>query len=60
MLALDPASSGFFETGLYQLRTEGRKVGAEEMVAMYADWAACIRLTSPRETFAESKREPAC
>ncbi len=38
VLALDPASSGFFEGGLYQLRTEGRKVGAEEMVAMYADW----------------------
>jgi enolase len=38
VLALDPASSGFFEDGLYQLRTEGRKVGAEEMVAMYADW----------------------
>ena len=38
MLALDPASSSFFEDGLYQLRTEGRKVGAAEMVAMYADW----------------------
>jgi enolase len=38
VLALDPASSGFFENGLYHLRTEGRKVGAEEMVAMYADW----------------------
>jgi enolase len=38
VLALDPASSGFFEDGLYHLRTEDRKVGAEEMVAMYADW----------------------
>jgi enolase len=38
VLALDPASSGFFEDGLYQLRTEGRKVGAAEMVAMYAEW----------------------
>jgi enolase len=38
VLALDPASSGFFEDGLYHLRTEGRKVGAQEMVAMYADW----------------------
>jgi len=38
VLALDPASSGFFEDGLYHLRTEGRKVGAKEMVAMYADW----------------------
>ena len=38
VIALDPASSGFFEDGLYQLRTEGRKVSAEEMVAMYAEW----------------------
>jgi enolase len=38
-IALDPASSGFFEDGLYHLRTEGRKVDAGEMVAMYADWA---------------------
>jgi enolase len=37
-IALDPASSGFFEDGLYNLRTEGRKVDAAEMVAMYADW----------------------
>ena len=40
MLALDPASSGFYEDGQYHLRTEGRKVNAQEMVAMYADWAA--------------------
>jgi enolase len=38
VLALDPASSGFYENGLYNLRTEGRKVGADEMVALYADW----------------------
>ena len=38
VIALDPASSGFYAEGLYHLRTEGRKVGAEEMVAMYAEW----------------------
>jgi enolase len=38
-LALDPASSGFFEDGLYNLRTEGRKVTSAQMVEMYADWA---------------------
>jgi enolase len=38
-LALDPASSGFFEDGLYHLRTEGRKVSSADMVEMYADWA---------------------
>lgn len=37
-IALDPASSGFYEEGLYHLRTEGRKVTAEEMVSLYAGW----------------------
>ena len=40
VLALDPASSGFYEDGLYHLRTEGRKVSADEMVTMYAEWVA--------------------
>ena len=39
-LALDPASSGFFEDGLYNLRTESRKASSAEMVEMYADWVA--------------------
>ncbi len=39
VIALDPASSGFYEDGLYHLRTEKRKVSAAEMVTMYADWA---------------------
>jgi enolase len=38
-IALDPAASGFFEDGRYNLRTESRKVSSEEMVAVYADWA---------------------
>lgn len=38
VLALDPASSGFFENGRYQLRTEGRAFVAEEMVALYVEW----------------------
>jgi len=37
-LALDPASSGFYEDGLYHLRTEGRQVTSAQMVEMYADW----------------------
>jgi enolase len=39
-LALDPASSGFFEDGMYNLRTEKRKANSDEMVAMYKDWSA--------------------
>ncbi len=38
VLALDPASSGFFEDGAYHLRTENRRVSAMEMVNMYAEW----------------------
>jgi enolase len=37
-LAIDPASSGFYEDGLYNLRTEGRKVTSAQMVEMYAEW----------------------
>ncbi len=40
VIAIDPASSGFYEDGLYHLRTEGRKVDAAGMVAMYADWVS--------------------
>jgi len=37
-IALDPASTGFYEDGLYNLRTEGRKVTSSQMVQIYAEW----------------------
>ncbi len=37
-IALDPASTGFYENGLYNLRTESRKVTSSQMVQIYADW----------------------
>ncbi|MGB9628372.1 MAG: phosphopyruvate hydratase [Thermodesulfobacteriota bacterium] len=37
-LALDPASTSFYEDGYYHLRTEGRKVTSTEMVEIYAEW----------------------
>ena len=37
-LALDPASSSFYEDGYYHLWTEGRKVTSEEMAEMYCNW----------------------
>lgn len=40
VIALDPASSGFYENGFYHLRSEGRRVTAEQMVELYADWIA--------------------
>jgi enolase 1/2/3 len=38
VIALDPATSGFYENGLYNLRTEGRKITSAEMVEMWSDW----------------------
>jgi enolase len=38
VLALDPASSSFYEDGYYHLRTEARKVTSDEMVEMYSNW----------------------
>ena len=53
VIALDPASSGFFEDGLYNLRTEGRKVDAAEMVALYADWVAKYPISVLEDGLAE-------
>jgi enolase len=38
-IAMDPASSGFYEDGKYNLRTEKRKVSSAEMVEIYAAFA---------------------
>lgn len=37
-IALDPATSGFYEDGLYNLRTEGRKVTSAELVDIWKSW----------------------
>jgi len=37
-LALDPATSGIYEDGFYNLRTENRKITSAEMVELWADW----------------------
>jgi len=38
VIALDPATSGFYEDGLYKLRTEGRKITSAALVELWADW----------------------
>ncbi len=53
VIALDPASSAFYEDGLYHLRTEGRKVDSAEMVAMWADWVAKYPLAVLEDGLAE-------
>ena len=52
-LALDPASSGFYEDGMYNLRTEKRKVNSDEMVAMYKDWSATYPIIVLEDGLAE-------
>jgi len=52
-IALDPASSGFYEDGMYHLRTEGRKVTSAQMVQMYSDWVSKYPIVSIEDGLAE-------
>ncbi len=56
-IALDPASSGFFEDGLYNLHTEGRKVTSAEMVDRYAQWTAKYPIVVLEDGLAEDDWE---
>jgi enolase len=56
-IGLDPASSGFYEDGRYNLRTEKRKVSSEEMVAMYAEWAGKYPIVLIEDGLAEDDWE---
>ena len=37
-ISLDPAASEFFKDGKYQLKSEGKELSSEEMVALYESW----------------------
>jgi enolase len=52
-LALDPASSGFFENGKYLLRSEKRKLSIDQMVDFYADWVGKYPIRSIEDGMAE-------
>jgi enolase len=54
-IALDPAASEFYEedTGLYHLRTEGRKLSSEEMVAFWVDWVDQYPIVSIEDGLAQ-------
>lgn len=56
-IAIDPASSGFYEDGQYNLRTEGRKASSEEMVQLYADWVAKYPIVVLEDGLAEDDWE---
>ncbi|HEU0277215.1 MAG TPA: phosphopyruvate hydratase [Rhodanobacteraceae bacterium] len=52
-IALDPASSEFFENGVYDLKGEHRKLDSAGMVDLYADWVAKYPIISIEDGLAE-------
>jgi enolase len=53
-LALDVASSGFYEDGAYVFKkSDGRKRGQDEMVRLYEDWVRQYPIISIEDPFAE-------
>jgi enolase len=58
-IALDPAASEFYEeeTGLYNLRTEGKKLTSEEMVAFWGDWVEKYPIVSIEDGLAQDDWE---
>ena len=52
-IALDPASSEFFENGVYDLKGENRKLDAAGMVELYAGWCDKYPIVSIEDGLAE-------
>jgi enolase len=52
-LALDPAASEFFKDGKYQLKSEGKALSSEEMVALYESWVNKYPLISIEDGLSE-------
>jgi len=56
-IVLDCAASSIYEDGVYNLRTEGKKVGAAEMVRLYEDWVGLYPIISIEDGLAEDDWE---
>jgi enolase len=56
-IVLDCAASSIYEDGAYNLRTEGRKVGAADMVKLYEDWVGRYPIISIEDGLAEDDWE---
>lgn len=56
-IALDPASSEFFEDGIYDLKSENKKLNAEEMADLYAGWVDNYPIISLEDGMAEEDWE---
>jgi enolase len=54
-IALDPAASEFYDKdeGVYNLRTEGKKLTSEEMVAFWKSWVDQYPIVSIEDGFAQ-------
>ena len=52
-LALDPAASEFYEDGKYHLKTEGRTLDGEQMVAFWKDWVDQYPIVSIEDGLAQ-------
>lgn len=58
-IALDPAASEFYEEeeGVYNLRTEGKKLSSEEMVSFWKDWVEKYPIVSIEDGHAQDDWE---
>ncbi len=58
-IALDPAASEFYEveTGLYNLRREGKKLNSEEMIAFWISWVDQYPIVSIEDGLAQDDWE---
>ncbi|MFA6415985.1 MAG: phosphopyruvate hydratase [Candidatus Paceibacterota bacterium] len=52
-IAIDAAASEFFIDGKYQLKTEGKALTSEEMIAFYTDWVNKYPIVSIEDGLAE-------
>ncbi len=52
-IALDPASTEYYEDGKYVLKSENRSLSSEEMVDFYADWTEKYPIFSIEDGMAE-------
>jgi len=52
-IAIDPAASELYKDGKYNLRTEGKSLTSEEMVAFYENWVSKYPIVSIEDGLAE-------
>jgi enolase len=56
-IALDPASSELFKDGCYDLKSENRKLNADQMTELYAAWVEKYPIVSIEDGLAENDWE---